>query len=65
VLYVTHDVDEAVAAAQRIIVIEGGKIVYDKKLESVPPRAPNSAGKLREELMSVLLGSANIGAPNT
>lgn len=57
VLYVTHDVDEAIAAAHRIIVIEGGKIIYDKKPADCPPRALNSAWRLREELVSALLGA--------
>ncbi|MDE6597645.1 MAG: ATP-binding cassette domain-containing protein, partial [Clostridia bacterium] len=57
VLYVTHDADEAVAAAQRIIVIESGKIIYDKKIGSLPPRAPNSATELRAELVDVLMGN--------
>ncbi len=58
VLYVTHDVDEAVAAAHRIIVIEKGKIIYDKKLSSVPPRGTDTSEKLRGELVCVLLGGA-------
>ena len=37
VIFVTHDVDEAVALANRIIVIDGGKTVFD---ESNQPQIP-------------------------
>ena len=55
VLFVTHDVDEAAAIAQRIIVISGGKAVYDRTLDDEPIRSGNNQDLLRRELLSVLL----------
>ncbi len=55
VLFVTHDVDEAVSVAQRIIVINGGKIIYDRRAEGQPPRALGQAEELRSGLISALL----------
>lgn len=52
VLFVTHDVDEAVEVAHRVIVIKAGKICYDRDVPS--PRQEHS-DSLRSELKSVLL----------
>lgn len=54
-IYVTHDVDEAVSVAHRIIVLKGGKISYDVSPNLLPPRAINECGQLRCELISQLL----------
>lgn len=54
-LFVTHDIDEAATLSHRIIVINGGKIVYDKTPETQPPRMQSSSEELRQELISVLL----------
>lgn len=54
-LFVTHDIDEAATLSHRIIVINGGKIVYDKTPGTQPPRMQSSAEELRRELISVLL----------
>ena len=55
VIYVTHDVDEAVSIAHRIIILQGGKILYDVVPKDLPPRDINRCGKLRGELISQLL----------
>ncbi|MDE5722226.1 MAG: ABC transporter ATP-binding protein [Clostridia bacterium] len=52
-LFVTHDIDEAVRIAHRIIVLDKGKIVYDVKADVEPPRSEISA--LREKIVSVML----------
>ena len=54
-VFVTHDIDEAVSVAQRIIVINKGKVIYDCKLSDEPPRAIGAAEELRRQLISVLL----------
>lgn len=54
-LFVTHDVDEAVSVAQRIIVINGGDVVYDKTPAGDLPRAMGGAEELRRNIISVLL----------
>lgn len=56
VLFVTHDVDEALSVAHRIIAISGGKVVYDSVLEGEAPRTEPSAAteKMRREIFSVL-----------
>ena len=38
VLLVTHDVDEAVALADRVIVLDGGRISYDGRVRAPRPR---------------------------
>ena len=54
-VFVTHDVDEAAAVAHRVIVIDGGKIIYDKSPEGEPPRDLKNSEKVRRELISALL----------
>ena len=54
-LFVTHDIDEAISVSHRIIVINSGKIVYDKTPEMLPPRVHDSMEELRHGLISVLL----------
>ena len=54
-LFVTHDVDEAASVAQRIVVISGGKSVYDKTLPDGVPRSTADAENLRRDLLTVLL----------
>ena len=55
VLAVTHDVDEAAAIAQRILVLAGGNIVYDFTPETPIPRPLYKGGELREQLINLLL----------
>ena len=54
-LFVTHDIDEAAALSHRIIIINGGKVVFDQTPSELPPRAQSSAEKLRQQLISFLL----------
>ena len=54
-IYVTHDVDEAVTIAHRIIILQGGKILYDVSPKDLPPRDINKCGHIRSELISQLL----------
>ena len=55
VLMVTHDVDEAVAAAQRIIIISDGKIKYDFSPDTPVPRKAEDSAALREKTVRFLL----------
>ena len=54
-VFVTHSVDEAVYLAHRIIIIGGGKILYDCTPESLPPRNFEESAALRNKLISKLL----------
>ncbi|MDE5942838.1 MAG: ATP-binding cassette domain-containing protein, partial [Clostridia bacterium] len=54
-VFVTHDVDEASTVAHRIIVIKGGKIVYDKSPDDALPRDLKNGEEVRRELISALL----------
>ena len=51
VLFVTHDIDEAINVADRIIVLKGGKTVLDY---TRPPQA-DSGGALRRALINALI----------
>ncbi len=55
-LLVTHDVDEAVALSDRVVVLEGGRIVLDVMNDLPRPRARASAGfaQLRARLLDRL-----------
>lgn len=55
VLAVTHDVDEAAAIAQRIIVLSGGRIISDFAPETSVPRPLYKSRELREKLIDLLL----------
>jgi sulfonate transport system ATP-binding protein len=44
VLLVTHDVDEAIALADRIVVLDHGKVALERKVVSGTNRAPDDAG---------------------
>jgi sulfonate transport system ATP-binding protein len=50
VLMVTHDVDEALALADRVLVLEGGRIAA----EHVPPSRPRNTASLAELRVRVL-----------
>ena len=54
-VYVTHDIDEAIYIAHRIIILKNGKISYDATLEKHPPRNLSECGQLHSELISRLL----------
>lgn len=55
VLMVTHDVDEAVSAAQRIIILSHGKIAADLSPGEDVPRKPADCAPLREKTVELLL----------
>jgi sulfonate transport system ATP-binding protein len=56
VLLVTHDVDEAVALADRILILDGGRITVDRAVELPSPRGRDdpAATALRHELLTQL-----------
>ncbi|MEV1007143.1 ABC transporter ATP-binding protein [Streptomyces sp. NPDC049881] len=56
VLLVTHDVDEAIALADRVLVLEEGRIAADLPVELPAPRSPGSPAyaELRARLLTLL-----------
>ncbi|KAF1020057.1 MAG: Aliphatic sulfonates import ATP-binding protein SsuB [Paracidovorax wautersii] len=49
-LLVTHDVQEAVALADRVVLIEDGRITFEERIDDVPrPRRPGSPEFARHE----------------
>ena len=61
VLLVTHDVDEAIALADRVLVLDGGYLVADITVELERPRVRRDPAF--EDLRSTLLGHLGIVAP--
>lgn len=61
VLLVTHDVDEAITLADRVLVLEEGAFVEDLQIELSAPRAPDNPrfGQLRRHLLGKLGVSAH------
>jgi sulfonate transport system ATP-binding protein len=62
VLLVTHDVDEAIELADRVLLLDAGKIALDLRIELGAPRSRRSPRFLdyREALLSAL----GVGAPS-
>jgi len=56
VLLVTHDVEEALVLADRVIVIDQGRLVVDRQITLAHPRRRTEPAfdKLRDELLSAL-----------
>ncbi|MGT2509343.1 ABC transporter ATP-binding protein [Cupriavidus basilensis] len=56
VLLVTHDVEEALVLADRVMVMDAGRIVLDRQIDLSHPRRRSEAGfdQLRGELLSAL-----------
>ena len=56
VLLVTHDVDEALALADRILVLDQGRIATDVRIDAPRPRVPSDARivELRERILRQL-----------
>ncbi|HEY0542188.1 MAG TPA: ABC transporter ATP-binding protein [Actinoallomurus sp.] len=54
VLLVTHDVDEALILADRVLVLGQGHIAYESRVETVRPRQPADLIHLRAELLERL-----------
>jgi sulfonate transport system ATP-binding protein len=63
VLLVTHDVDEAIELADRVLLLDAGKIALDLRIELGAPRSRRSPHFLdyREALLSAL----GVGAPSS
>lgn len=63
VLLVTHDVDEAVSLADRVLVLEHGRIVTDELVPLNRPRDPAdpARARLRRTLLSALGVTENAG----
>lgn len=55
VLMVTHDVDEAVAVAYRILVLADGKIIHDFTPDADVPRDPSKCASIREKTVQLML----------
>jgi sulfonate transport system ATP-binding protein len=68
-LLVTHDVGEAVALADRVVVIDNGVIALDVRIDLPRPRERGSAAfaALEDRILRVVLGvpSASVGAVDT
>ena len=54
VLLVTHDVDEALKLADRVLVVDGGRIRHESRVDVDRPRDPAALHELRTELLAVL-----------
>jgi sulfonate transport system ATP-binding protein len=65
VLLVTHDVEEAITLADRILVLREGKLAYDEPVALARPRSPGDPafGELRARLLAELGVIASNGAP--
>jgi len=59
VLLVTHDVDEAIALADRILVLDGGRIIASERIEVARGERAGIAQRLRD----TLLGHLGAGRP--
>jgi sulfonate transport system ATP-binding protein len=57
-ILVTHDVAEAVALADRVLIIEDGRIAHDMKVEAQRPRERSSSelAALEGAILRELLG---------
>lgn len=55
VLFVTHNADEAAKLARRVVIINGGRTVFDKAYPSFGMRTGEEADRLRAELLAELL----------
>ncbi|HEX7873228.1 MAG TPA: ABC transporter ATP-binding protein [Sphingobium sp.] len=56
VLMVTHDVDEAITLADRILVLDEGRIVSEQRIEAARGERAGLVGALRERLLATLGG---------
>jgi sulfonate transport system ATP-binding protein len=59
VVLVTHDVEEAVALADRVLVMEQGEFIYEQQIQLARPRARTSGEfvQLKEEILIRVMGS--------
>ena len=65
-LLVTHDVQEAVALADRVILIESGRITLDERIDLPRPRERGTAGfaALEGRVLDRVMGIENLNARN-
>ena len=56
VLIVTHDVEEAIALADRVLVLDKGRIVAEERITARRGERASLSGRLREKLLSHLGG---------
>ncbi len=56
VLIVTHDVEEAIALADRVLVLDAGRIVAEERITAPRGERASFSGRLREQLLSHLGG---------
>ncbi len=61
ILLVTHDVEEAIALADRVLVLDKGRIVAEERIEAPRRDRASFAGRLREQLLSYLGGDHGDG----
>ncbi len=54
VLLVTHDVDEALLLADRVLILQEGRIAFETRVEAERPRRTHDLTALRTELLSRL-----------
>jgi sulfonate transport system ATP-binding protein len=56
VLLVTHDVDEAIRLADRVLVLQDGRLITDRRVALARPRTPGEPGfaELRADLLADL-----------
>lgn len=55
-VFVTHDIEEALMIADRIVVLKEGKIAFDEHIDrTLTPRAYAAETPLREKLLSALM----------
>jgi sulfonate transport system ATP-binding protein len=54
---VTHDVEEAVALADRVLVMEGGKLIFETAVDLDRPRVRSGSAfvDLKEEVLSQVM----------
>lgn len=62
VLMVTHDVDEAIALADRVLVLERGRIAAEERIEAPRGQRTASVRELRRRLLGHLGVSAHTGS---
>ncbi len=62
VLLVTHDVEEAITLADRILVLDSGRIVAEERIKAPRGQRASFSGRLREQLLSYLGGDLH-GVP--
>ncbi len=62
VLFVTHDIDEAIFMGQRVLILNEGQLIRDIPVELDYPRDPLSRGYfiLREEILNAFFGREGI-----